>query len=143
MPGGKGKINEYNKSLTAEQRKASAIKAATAPRKSKTIREFVKAICENPAPAAAKKSLAEFGIENEEMKTAALIALSIVRAAIEGDMKAVEKVERYLGQQDKTKREELEEKVLEVKIKAIENGNAVTDPVNITIAPREKKDEPT
>jgi hypothetical protein len=139
MAGGKGKINEYNKSLTAEQRKASAIKAAKAPRKNqKAIKEIAKIICNAPAPAAAKKSLKEFGVEDEDMTTAALVALAVIRAAIEGDLKAVEKVEKYIGQSD-NKREELENKLLEERIKAVQNGTAEIEPVKIVIEPREKQ----
>lgn len=143
MAGGKGKINEYNKSLTAEQRKANARKAAQSPRqKQKTIREIAKLICDSPAPSAAKKSLAEFGIVDEDMTTSALVALAVIRAAIEGDLKAVEKVEKYIGQSD-NKREELENKLLEERIKAVQNGTAEIEPVKIVIEPREKDNEHT
>lgn len=140
MPGGKGKINEFNASLTPEQRKANAKKAAQAPRqKIKTIKQIVKLICENPAPEAAKKSLAEFGVTDEDMTTSALIALSVIRAAIEGDLRAVDKVERYLGQAD-TKREKLENKLLEKRIAAANTDASNAQPVQIVITPRENDD---
>lgn len=136
MPGGKGKINEYNKSLTPEQRKESAKRAAKTPKKPKApialIRDIAKKINNAPAPEQVKDTLAEFGIENEEMTVAAAIAFSVMRAALEGDLKAVEKWERYTGQHE-DKREELENKLLEAKAKAIEENKVITEPIQIII----------
>ena len=102
MPGGKGKIDEYNKSLTPEQRKINAKKAGQAPRKKsvKTIRQIAQIINEAPAQEGAKAGLAKLGIKDEDMTNAALIAAAVFRAAFEGDMKAIDKWERYIGQSD-------------------------------------------
>ena len=103
MPGGPGKINEYNKSLTPEQRKINARRAGKASRKRvKTIREIAKIINEAPAQKAALEGLKNLGLSDKDMTNAALIAASVFRAAFEGDMKAVEKWERYIGQTDAT-----------------------------------------
>lgn len=103
MPGGPGKINEYNKSLTPEQRKINARRAGKASRKRvKTIREIAKIINEAPAQKAAMEGLKNLGLSDKDMTNAALIAASVFRAAFEGDMKAVEKWERYVGQTDAT-----------------------------------------
>lgn len=103
MPGGPGKINEYNKSLTPEQRKINARRAGKASRKRvKTIREIAKIINEAPAQEDAIKGLRKLGLSDEYMTNAAIIAASVFRAAFEGDMKAVEKWERYVGQTDAT-----------------------------------------
>ena len=103
MPGGPGKIDEYNKSLTPEQRKANARRAARKPRKkTKTIREFAKLINEAPALKEAVGALQSLGLNDKEATNAAAIAAAVFRAAIEGDMKAVEKWERYIGQTDAT-----------------------------------------
>lgn len=103
MPGGPGKIDEYNKSLTPEQRKANARRAARRPRKkTKTIREFAKLINEAPALKEAVGVLQSLGLNDKEATNAAAIAAAVFRAAIEGDMKAVEKWERYIGQTDAT-----------------------------------------
>lgn len=103
MPGGPGKINEYNKSLTPEQRKINARRAGKASRKRvKTIREIAKIINEAPAQKAAMEGLKNLGLTDKDMTNAALIAASVFRAAFEGDMKAVEKWERYIGQTDAT-----------------------------------------
>jgi hypothetical protein len=103
MPGGRGKIDEYNKSLTPEQRKANAKRAASRPRKKvKTIREIARIINEAPAQKAAMEGLKNLGLTDKDMTNAALIAASVFRAAFEGDMKAVEKWERYVGQTDAT-----------------------------------------
>ncbi len=103
MPGGPGKINEYNKSLTPEQRKANARRAGSRPRKKvKTIREIARIINEAPAQKAAMEGLKNLGLTDKDMTNAALIAASVFRAAFEGDMKAVEKWEKYVGQTDAT-----------------------------------------
>lgn len=103
MPGGPGKINEYNKSLTPEQRKINARRAGKASRKRvKTIREIAKVINEAPAQKGAMEGLKSLGLSDKDMTNAALIAASVFRAAFEGDMKAVEKWERYIGQTDAT-----------------------------------------
>lgn len=99
MAGGKGKINDYNKSLTPEQRKNNAKRAARAPRrKTKTLKQIAAIINEAPAQAAAKEGLKKLGLDDEDMTNAALIVAAVFRAAYEGDMKAVEKWERYIGQ---------------------------------------------
>ena len=103
MPGGPGKINEYNKSLTPEQRKINARRAGKASRKRvKTIREIARIINEAPAQKAAMEGLKNLGLSDKDMTNAALIAASVFRAAFEGDMKAVEKWEKYVGQTDAT-----------------------------------------
>lgn len=137
MPGGKGKINEYNKTLTPEQRKENAIKAAKTPKKPKApialIRDIAKKINNAPAPEAARDALAEFGLDDEEMTVAAAIAFSVMRAALEGDLKAVEKWERYTNQY-KDKREDLENKLLDAKVKALKDNKSVYEPVQVIIS---------
>ena len=100
MAGGKGKINEYNKSLTPEQRKASARKAAQAQRKSYTMKQLAKIINAAPAQEAAKQGLEKLGLSDEQMTNSALIVAAVFRAAFNGDMKAVEKWEKYIGQHE-------------------------------------------
>lgn len=103
MPGKPGNIDAYNKSLTPEQRRANAQRAARKPRrKIKTIREIAKIINEAPAQKAAMEGLKNLGLTDKDMTNAALIAASVFRAAFEGDMKAVEKWEKYVGQTDAT-----------------------------------------
>lgn len=103
MPGGRGKINEYNNSLTPEQRKKHASKAGKAPKRqvAKTIRQIAQIINDAPAQEGAKAGLAKLGIKDEDMTNAALIAAAVFRAAFEGDMKAIDKWERYIGQSDR------------------------------------------
>lgn len=106
MAGGRGKINEYNKSLTPEQRKKSAKKAATAPRKKvgqiSDIRKIANMINSAPAGKDLLTALAMLNIKDQNVSNAAGIALSVYQAAIDGDMKAVEKWEKYVGQFDKS-----------------------------------------
>lgn len=104
MAGGRGKINEYNQSLTPEQRKANAIRAGSAKKpgatRAKTIRELARIINEAPAQKAARDGLKKLGLKSKDMTNAALITAAVFRAAFEGDMKAVEKWERWIGQTD-------------------------------------------
>lgn len=144
MPGGKGKINEYNKSLTAEERKKNAKTAGSSPKKKPSlplIRDITKKIIAAPAPDSLKDTLAEFGLEGEDLTIAAGIAFAVVRAALEGDLKAVEKVERYTGQYI-NEREDLENKLLKAKAKAV-NKNGGVEPVVINITPRSGDDNAT
>lgn len=105
MAGGPGKINEYNQSLTPEQRKKNARKAGIASGESRTssricdIRQIAKMINEAPVrDEELLKGLNRLGIYDESLTNAAGIALAVYCAAIDGDMKAVEKWERYTGQ---------------------------------------------
>ncbi len=102
MAGGPGKINEYNQSLSPEERKESARRAGNTPKtkRVKTIREIAKIINEAPAQKGARDGLAKLGLKNKDMTNAALITAAVFRAAFEGDMKAVEKWERWIGQTD-------------------------------------------
>jgi hypothetical protein len=104
MPGGPGQINEYNKSLSAEERKASAKKAGKQSgrkrKQAKLLREYALAINNAPAPAEAREGLARLGIKEKDMTNAALIVAGVYRQAYKGDMRAVEKWERYIGQVD-------------------------------------------
>lgn len=104
MPGGAGKINEYNKSLTPEERKENARRAGSAPKKKSvcTMRQIAKMINDAPAQEEAKKGLEKLGLDDETMTNSALIVAAVFRAAFQGDMKAVEKWEKYIGQYDST-----------------------------------------
>lgn len=104
MAGGPGKINEYNQSLTPEQRKKNARKAGIASGESRTssricdIRQIARMINEAPAGKSLQEGLVMLGIRDDSLTNAAGIALAVYQAAVEGDMKAVEKWERYTGQ---------------------------------------------
>ena len=102
MAGGPGKINEYNRTLTPEKRKANARKAGRAPKKNAKrnadIRSIARLINDAPAGESILDGLAMLNISDENVSNAAGIALSVYQAAINGDMKAVEKWEKYVGQ---------------------------------------------
>lgn len=134
MAGGKGKINEYNATFTPEERKENAKRAGSAPKKprAKTIREIACIINDAPATAEAKATLAKLGLDDENMTNAAVIAAVVFRAAFEGDLKAIEKWERYVGQAEKT-REDAEIDYIEAKTKDIENGGTEQSPVIVNI----------
>ena len=141
MAGGKGKINEYNATFTPEERKENAKRAGSAPKKprAKTIREIACIINDAPATAEAKATLKKLGLDDENMTNAAVIAAVVFRAAFEGDLKAIEKWERYVGQAEKT-REDAEIDYIEAKTKDIKNGGDDSKPVQIVITPRENDD---
>lgn len=101
MAGGPGKINEYNQSLTPEKRKENARKAGNTPKRKchiSDIRRIAKMINDAPANKDMQTSLAVLGLKDAHVSNAAGIALAVFQAAINGDMKAVEKWERYVGQ---------------------------------------------
>lgn len=102
MAGGPGKINEFNRSLTQEQRKANARKAQRASAKAKktrkTIREFAMAINDAKPTAEMRDQLVSIGVDPDEATNGAAIAAAVFMAAFNGDMKAVDKWEKYVGQ---------------------------------------------
>ena len=106
MAGGRGKINEYNQSLTPEQRKKNAKKAGSAKRPNLTrnanIRAIAKMINEAPAGDSLTAALSMLNVDDPTLTNAAGIAVAVFQAAMNGDMKAVEKWESYVGQTDKT-----------------------------------------
>ena len=97
-------IRAYNESLTPEQKREVCSKAGKASgearKKAKTIREIARLINENKAPKEAEANLKALGIQKEDMTCAAVVAMSVFMAASQGDIKAVEKWERYIGQTD-------------------------------------------
>lgn len=124
MPGGPGKINEYNKSLTPEKRKQNARKAGKAPKKNAKrntdIRNIAKLINDAPAGQDLMTALAILNLKDETVSNAAGIALAVYQAAINGDMRAVEKWESYVGQiekegpEDSVKEDELSKSLKEL-----------------------------
>lgn len=104
MAGGPGKIADYNKSISPEQRKKNASKAGASPKKNARrnadIRKIANLINEAPAGDDLLQGLAMLNIQDENVSNAAGIALAVFQAAINGDMKAVEKWEKYVGQSD-------------------------------------------
>lgn len=108
MAGGPGKINEYNKTLTPAQRKKNARKAGKAsakkrsenPTRTSDIRAIAKIINEAPLSDDVAEAIKMVNVQDKTMSNAAAIALAVFQAAIDGDMKAVEKWEHYVGQSD-------------------------------------------
>lgn len=110
MPGGKGKINDYNKSLTAVERKANAKKAGKKSGKSRQlnsdIRSIAKTINNSPAGESLQTALAMLNVDGSSFSNAAGIAMAVYQAALDGDMKAVEKWEKYVGQNEPEKNDQ-------------------------------------
>ena len=101
----KGAIDKYNKSRTQKERIESAVKAGKASgearRRKKTIREIAACInATRPADEEVCRNLRAMGVKDGDITNGALIASAVFTAAISGDMKAVEKWERYVGQTD-------------------------------------------
>lgn len=130
MPG----IDEVNKRLTPEERRERASKAGKAPKRKrvKTLRQLAKMLNDMPAPAGARQMLNELGVAEDDMTNAAMVVAAVLRSAFDGDLRAVEKWEKYTGQAD-DKREKLENKLLEEKLK---KGGSDVQPVEVVIAPR-------
>lgn len=99
-------IEKYNKRLTQEQRTKNAQRAGRAKRPKLTlnanIRSIAKMINEAPAGSDLQMALTMLNIKDAEVSNAAGIALAVYQAAINGDMKAVEKWEKYVGQSENT-----------------------------------------
>lgn len=110
MPGGKGKINDYNKSLTADERKANAKKAGKKSGKSRQlnsdIRSIAKTINNSPAGESLQTALAMLNVDGSSFSNAAGIAMAVYQAALDGDMKAVGKWEEYVGQNEPEKNDQ-------------------------------------
>lgn len=108
---GTNNIAKYNATLTPEQaaenRKAASAAGVEARRQKakqiKDIKTIAKIVNNAPAGADLKAALKRLGIENENLTNAAGIVLAVYQAALNGDMKAVEKWESYIGQADKSK----------------------------------------
>lgn len=74
--------------------KKGGIASGQARRRKKTLSELAKMIAENPAPAAAKKKLAKMGIADEDANNMAVVANSLYKKAVDGNIQAIEKWEQ-------------------------------------------------
>lgn len=140
----KKSIDELNKKLTPEQRKESARKAGSAPKKKrvKTIRQLAKFINGLPAPYEARKMMRDLGIPDDDMTNAAMIVAAVLRSAFEGDLRAVEKWEEYVGQKPMTAREKAELEMLREKVKQIKSGkDGGSVPIILNVTPRGGDDQ--
>ena len=108
---GTNNLAKYKESITPElkakqQRAASAAGVEARKRNAKQIKDIktiAKIVNNAPAGADLKAALKRLGIENENLTNAAGIVLAVYQAALNGDMKAVEKWESYIGQADRNK----------------------------------------
>ncbi len=114
MAGGKGKIADYNATLTPEQRKQSASKAGSASGKKRKEKKELKAIAKTLLDMALKpgqvadideiSSVAEMGKSNMDVRTGLLLAA--IKKGLEGDMKAQEMLFTLTG--EKVDKQELQ-----------------------------------
>ena len=104
IPGGFKKINEYNESLTAEERKNNARKAGSAPKSSygrkKTLKELAQIISDTPVSKNNKKYVKDLGIEDRDATNNALVVAGVFNAAAKGFIPAVEKWEQLISASD-------------------------------------------
>lgn len=133
MAGGKGKINDYNKSLTADQRKASARKAAKASveakKQKKTMAERCAAMMNAQLTGENKKKLEKmYGELSEDATIAELVIAGQIQSAIKGNTKAFHAVSEYADKYN------AEEKVEKYELPARILGKAFVD-INRNIVP--------
>lgn len=112
--GGKGKIANYNASLTPEERKQSASKAGKASVKSRQEKKALKDIAKTLLDMALKpgqvpdieniSSVAEMGKSNMDVRTGLLLAA--IKKGLEGDVKAQEMLFTLTG--EKVDKQELQ-----------------------------------
>lgn len=84
--------------LTLEEQSMGGVASGAARRRRKNLSELAKIIAENPVPEAAKAKLAKMGIEDEDANNNALVAVSVYKKAIQGDMQAVDKWEQLTAE---------------------------------------------
>lgn len=83
---------------TSEQREitsAGGKASGAARRQKKSLSELAKLIADNPAEGRNKKKLAKIGIEGEDATNNAMVVAAVFEGATCGDMKAVDKWEKY------------------------------------------------
>ena len=84
--------------LTPKERSARASHAGSAPRPACTIKHFAKLLNDAPANESLKDAMHGLNMPTEGATNAAGIALAVYQAALNGNMPAVEKWEKYVGQ---------------------------------------------
>jgi PBSX family phage terminase large subunit len=84
--------------LTLEEQSMGGVASGVARRRRKNLSELAKIIAENPVPEAAKAKLAKMGIEDDDANNNALVAVSVYKKAIQGDMQAVDKWEQLTAE---------------------------------------------
>lgn len=88
------KNSDRSPSQRRENARKAGIASGQARRRRKSLSEIAKIIAENPVPDAAKAKLAQMGITDEDANNNALVAVSVYKKAIQGNMMAVEKWEQ-------------------------------------------------
>ena len=146
MSGGRGKINEYNKSLTPEQRSLQASRAQRArtekAKRRKAFREVAKDVLDlrlkgtgEVLEADIAKSFAEFGLYDRDMTVRTAIILALTKKALSGNIQAISMLFALTGEDlDNTQRAKalnrearLRNKQLEATIELMMNPNGGTE----------------
>lgn len=92
------KNSDRSPSQRRENARKAGIASGAARRRRKNLSELAKIIAENPVPEAAKAKLAKMGIEDEDANNNALVAVSVYKKAIQGNMQAVDKWEQLTAE---------------------------------------------
>lgn len=92
------KNSDRSPSQRRENARKAGIASGQARRRRKSLSELAKIIAENPVPDAAKAKLAKMGIEDEDANNNALVAVSVYKKAIQGNMQAVDKWEQLTAE---------------------------------------------
>lgn len=86
---------EQSRSEAAENGRKGGVASGVARRQKKSLSELAKLIADNPAEGKNKKKLAKIGIEGEDATNNAMVVAAVFEGATSGDMKAVDKWEKY------------------------------------------------
>ena len=88
--------------FNSETAREAGKKSAESKKAKKPIRELARMVGDTRVTSnKLKKQLADMGVPENELTNNALIMAAVFQAAVHGDMKAIEKWERYIGQEDK------------------------------------------
>lgn len=95
------------------------LKSAEARKKKKNLSTCLKTILELPPTENYQRSLKAFGIEDDEMSNQMVLAVSVFRKAVKGDVRAAEYIRDITGQQPLNKLEKARARLAEAQAKQI------------------------
>ena len=97
----------------ARNGKKGGIASGYSRRQKKALSDYVKIIAESPASSTAKKKLAKMGIADEDANNMAVVANSLYKKAVDGNIQAIEKWEQLTAaSKDDDEKYELPARVL-------------------------------
>ncbi len=87
--------------------------------KKKKLKEAMKILIDLPVTERNKQTLAQLGIEDEDMNNQMLIAVAMFQKAIKGDVRAAEYIRDITGQQPLSKLDEAKIKLMKAQTKQV------------------------